>query len=308
MSARTKAFSELVRGGAFDWRRRAGWRSLLRATRLLARPEKVASLLALERVKDAVEQARGPEAFSFLTSPRFLARQLSLEQRVDCALYHYTYEQATFSRAYVDAVHRGEGLELWRVSSEDHVFAIRLMVANDNLFEGFLSVVAFVDGQRVCVFSFSYVDAAIFGAPPGPIVFVTRKQSGRHPAEQQAFARAFHHSSPPYFCLAALAGIALANGTLALAAIRHDAHPTYEPGDAEVLRTSYDEFWAVFHATELDEKAYRIPVPFEHGDLAEVATKHRRRAKLRREHWSEVTESACATLRGLVASDPAARS
>lgn len=307
MNARTKALSALVRGGAFDWRRPAGWRSLLRTTRLLARPEKLASLLELDLLKDAVVR-RGPEAFSFLTSARFLARQLSLEQRVDCALHHFAYEQTTFSRAYVDAVHRGEGLELWRVSSEDHVFAIRLMAANDNLFEGCLSVVAFVDGQRVCVFSFSYVDSAIFAEPSGPTVFVTRKQSGRHPAEQQAFARAFHHSSPPYFCLAALAGIALANGTRALAAIRHDAHPTFLPGDAEALRTTYDEFWAVFHATELDEKAYRIPVPLEPGDLAEVSTKHRRRAKLRRQHWSEVTESACATLRRFVAPEPEARS
>lgn len=308
MSARTRAFCDLARGGAFDWRRRAGWRSLLRAARLLARPEKLASLLELDLVKDAVARTRGPEAFSFLTSARFLARQLSLEQRVECALHHYTYEQATFSGAYVDAVHRGEGLELWRVSSESHVFTIRLTEANDNLFEGCLSVVAFVDDQRMCVLSFAYVDAAIFGAPSAPIVFVTRKQSGRHLEQQQAFARAFHHSSPPYFCLAALAGIALANKTHALAAIRHDAHPTYLRGNGDALRTSYDEFWAAFHATELDDKAYRIPVPLEPGDLAEVSTKHRRRARLRREHWSEVTESARETLSRFVAPDSGAQS
>ena len=41
---------------------------------------------------------------------------------------------------------------------------------------------------------------------------------------------------------------------------------------------------------------------------AEVASKHRRRAKLRRQHWSEVTESARETIRGhLAAPEPAAR-
>ena len=296
MSARTDALAALARGGAIDWRRPAGWRTMLRAA-LLARPDKLAQLLELELVKNALLPARGAEAFSFLTRARFLARSLGLEQRVDCAHHHYAYEQATFSSAYVDAVYRGEGLELWSAASEDHVFAIRLLLANDNLFEGLLSVVAFVDRQRVCVLSFSYVDAAIFGAPPGVTVFVTRKQSGRHPEELQAFARAFHHSSPPYFCLAALAGIALAIETRAIAAIRHDAHPSWEPAETDAMRTSYDGFWAVFQATELDEKAYRIPVPLEPGDLAEVSTKHRRRAKLRRQHWSEVTESACAALR-----------
>jgi len=296
MSARGDALTALVRGGAIDWRRRAGWRTALRTARLLARPEKLARLLELDLIRNALVPARGTDAFSFLTRASFLARPLGLEQRVDCALYHYAYEQATFTLPYVDAVYRGEGLELWRASAEDHAFALRLLVANDNLFEGCLSVVAFVDGQRVCVLSFAYVDAAIFGAPPGPRVFVTRKQSGRHQVELQAFARAFHHSSPPYFCLAALAGIGLAIGTNELAAIRHEAHPSWQPEDAEVMRTSYDEFWAVFQATELDAKAFRIPVPLEPGDLAEVSAKHRRRAKLRRQHWSEVTESARAAL------------
>jgi uncharacterized protein len=306
VSARTEALAALVRGGAIDWRRRAGWRTLLRAARLLARPEKLARLLELDLVKHALVPARGAEAFSFLTRASFLARPLGLEQRVDCALHHYAYEQANFSSAYVDAVYRGDGLELWRASLQDHVFSIRLVVANDNLFEGCLSVVAFVDGQRVCVLSFSYVDAAIFGAPSGPSVFVTRKQSGRHPEEQQAFARAFHHSSPPYFCLGALAGIALALGTPAIAAIRHEAHPSWQPEEADAMRTSYDEFWAVFQATELDAKAYRVPVPLEPGDLADVSAKHRRRAKLRRQHWSEVTDSACAVLRAHLTTPPTA--
>jgi len=43
------------------------------------------------------------------------------------------------------------------------------------------------------------------------------------------------------------------------------------------------------------------PVPLDVGDLAEVSSKHRRRAKLRRQHWSEVTESACETIRGHLA-------
>lgn len=308
MSVRSNALLELFRAGAFDWRRPAGWRSMLRAARLLTSSEKLARLLELDLVKTSLVKARGPLALSFLTSPHFLARTLSLEQRVDCAFHHYAYEQATFSATYVDAVYRGEGLELWRSASEDHNFSIRLMIANDNLFEGCLSVVAFVDGQRVCLLSFSYVDAAIFGRTAGTMIFVTRKQSGRHPEQQQAFSRAFNHSSPPYFCVAALAGVALATGTSELAAIRHEAHPTYLHGHAEALRTSYDEFWEIFGATELDEKAYRIPVPLHLGELTEVASKHRRRAKLRRQHWSEVTESARATIRGhLAAPEPAAR-
>ena len=116
------------------------------------------------------------------------------------------------------------------------VFDIRLMVGTDNLYEGFLSAVAFIDGQRVCVMSFSYVDGALFGAPAGATLFVTRKQSGRHPEHLRAFARCFKHTSPPYFCLAALAGIARAIGAAEIAAIRARAHPHFSRGHAEVLQ------------------------------------------------------------------------
>jgi uncharacterized protein VirK/YbjX len=257
----------------------------------------VSRLLDLDIVKRSLLEARGAAAFSFLTSRHFLSRSLSLRQRIDCALHHYAYEQATFSPSYVASVYHDAGLELWCDRSTDHVFSIRLMLGNDNLFEGCLSVAAFVDDQRVCAMSFSYVDAEIFARPSGPMLFVTRKQSGRHAEHQQLFARAFKHSSPPYFCFAALAGVALANGAREIAAIKYEAHPTYSPDNAEALKKSYDEFWKIFQATELDEKSYRISVPFEVRDLAQVSATHRRRARGRRQHWSAVQESTCATLR-----------
>jgi uncharacterized protein VirK/YbjX len=297
VSVTFKPLLELCRASASEWRRPAGWLSLLRAARMLLHPRKVSNLLELDIVTKSLVESRGPAAFSFVTSPHFLSRALGLRQRIDCALHHYRYEQATFSAAYVESVYHGDGLELWRHQAAEHVFSIRLMVGNDNLFEGCLSVVAFVDDQRVCVMSFSYVDAEIFGLPAGPMLFVTRRQSGRHPEHQQLFARAFNHSSPPYFCLAAIAGIAIANGTREIAAIRHQTHPTYSPANAEALRKSYDEFWEVFNASEADEKAYRIPVPLEARDLAEVSAAHRRRARKRREHWSAVEEGTRATIR-----------
>jgi len=304
VNARAKLLAILVRDGGIDWHRRSGWRSLLRAALLLVNPEKLARLLELDLVKDTLVPVRGAESFAFLTRALYLARALDMEQRLDCALHHYAYEQATFSPAYVDAVYRGEGLELWRGASDDHEFVIRLVTANDNLFEGSLSIVAFVDAQRVCVLSFSYVDAALFGAASEPIAFITRKQSGRHSEEQHAFSRAFDHSSPPYFCLAALAGVALAIGMRAIAGIRHDAHPSWHPRDAEGMRKSYEGFWALFHAADLDEKAVRIPLPLEPRDLADVAKSHRRRAKARRRHWAAVTASAAAALRPYLTRPP----
>jgi uncharacterized protein len=279
----------------------AGWLGWLRTARLLRHREALDALLALDIVGGALVEARGPTALSFLANRHLLARGLDMRQRLACTLYHYCYEQSRFADSYVDAVYRADGLSLWRRQAEQHVYDIRLMVGNDNLYEGFLSAVAFIDGQRVCVMSFSYVDAALFGAPAGATLFVTRKQSRRHPEHLRAFARSFKHSSPPFFCLAAVAGVARAIGASQLAAIRARAQPHLSDVDAEALHKTYDEFWMGFGARELDEKAYRIAVPLEFGDPMQVSAAHRKRARRRREDRRAVEESAYSAIRGQLA-------
>jgi uncharacterized protein len=291
----------LTQEGGVGWGRSGSWLGWLRAARLRFHPEELEALLALDIVKGPLVEARGPAALSFLAGRHLLARSLDLRQRLGCTLYHYRYEQATFAASYVDSLYRGEGLSLWRHQAEEHVFDIRLMVGNDNLYEGFLSAVAFIDGQRVCVMSFSYVDAALFGRPQGATLFVTRKQSGRHPEHLSFFARSFNHSSPPYFCFAAVAGIARALGVSEFAAIRSRAHPHFARGDARVLHQTYDEFWRNFGADELDEKAYRVALPLQSGNPMQVSAAHRKRARRRREDRLAVEESACAAIRSQLA-------
>lgn len=284
------------REGDFEGRRPSGWLGLLRTARLHLYRNELRALRELD-VVHALFEARGPDALACLAGRHYLWRGLGLRERLACALFHYRFEQETFTRAYVDAVYRTGGLPLWRDEDDGHEFAIRLMVANDNLSEGALSAVVFIDGQRVCVTSFSYVDAAHFGRPAGPLVFVARKQSGRHPEHLKAFARAFKHTSPPYFCFAAVAGIARALGTGEVATIRHDSHPHYDREYGEVMRKSYDEFWRNFGAGELDGKALRVGVPLEMGDASEVSASHRTRARKRREDRLAVEESACQAIR-----------
>jgi hypothetical protein len=182
---------------------------------------------------------------------------------------------------------------------------VRLMIGNDNLKEGFLSSVAFIDGQRVCVMSFSFVDAALFAKPARPTLFVTRKQSGRHPEHLRHFARSFKHTSPAYFCFAAIAGIASALDAQEIAVIRHHAQTGYSPEHADVMRKSYDDFWHSVGACALDEKALQVALPLEISEHGELSAAHRARARKRREQRKAVEESACSTLRQLSRSEPA---
>ena len=237
-----RSLRALQHGSAVGWGRPAGWLGWLRAARLLRHREALEALLALDIVRGALVEARGPTALSFLANRHLLARGLDLRQRLACTLYHYRYEQSRFAG--------------------------------------------------------SYVDAALFGAPAGATLFVTRKQSGRHPEHLRAFARSFKHTSPAFFCFAAVAGVARAIGASQIAAIRARAHPHLSHADAEVLHKTYDEFWMNSGAREVDEKAYRIAVPLEFGDPMKVSAAHRKRARRRREDRQAVEDSACSAIRG----------
>jgi uncharacterized protein VirK/YbjX len=293
------ALFAMHRAGPLVWSRPSAWLRLIRSARLLLHPADLSALLDLEIVKDSLIRSRGRGALSFLIDRHSLARPLSLQQRIDCALYHYRFEQTAFSDRYIDAVYRDDGLVLWRQQDAEHVFDVRLMIGNDNLKEGFLSSVAFIDGQRVCVMSFSFVDAALFGQAARPTLFVTRKQSGRHPEHLRHFARSFKHTSPAYFCFAAIAGIARALDAQEIAVIRHHAQTGYSPEHADVMRKSYDDFWHSVGACELDEKALQVAVPLEQSEHGELSAAHRARARKRREQRKAVEESACTTLREL---------
>ncbi len=236
------------------------------------------------------------EFFNHLRHQFYLSKRLSTRQRLEVALHHHDYEYGRYCDAYRAQVYRHAGLILWQTEVDGTRFCMRLIASRDLSWEGDLSVVLQADGVRLCTMSFSYVDAGLFDAGSGPMMFVTRNQSDPHKPEQQLFRQSFRHTTPPYFCLAAVFGIAQSNGMDSIAAVRHQAQIACTPDNQAVLKNSYDEFWRAFRATELDEQSYVLPVPMTLTPLSEIKAKHRGRAVERRKAWSEVSLSTGAVL------------
>lgn len=231
------------------------------------------------------------EFFNHLRHQFYLSKRLSIRQRLEVALHHHDYEFRRYSDAYRAQVYRNSGLILWQADVDGTHFCIRLTASRDLSWEGDLSVILHADGARLCTMSFTYVDSSLFGAGSTPVMFVTRNQSDPHKPEQQLFRQRFRHTTPPYFCLAALFGLAQANGMDGIAAVRHQAQIACTPDNQAVLKNSYDEFWRAFRATELDEQSFVLPVPMTLTPLSEIKAKHRGRAMERRKAWSEVSIS-----------------
>ena len=221
----------------------------------------------------------------------YLSRNLTLAQRIGCAITHYSFEGRNYGATYHRSVHQSPlGLVLWHRVIDGTRYTIALRATEDTRREGDLSVLCFVNDTRVCRVSFSYVNSRLFGLRPGRTMFVTRSQTDRN-LELQRFRDTFKQNSPPYFCLASLCGIAMANGMRAIFMVKHDAQLAYEERYAEGFRNSYSALWEAFGAQEINHRyAYTMSLPLKLNPLSGL--KHKARAIARRRNWLEIALSA----------------
>jgi uncharacterized protein len=268
---------------------------LLASCRILAYPSKLRQLWKLGFMRQYFLSFNRKDRFFFLTHEFYLSRYFTLAQRIDCAIAHYRFEEQNSTPAYLAAVyHSRRGLALWHQVVNGVDFAITLCATEDNRYEGDLSVCCHVNDVRVCRVSFSYVDCSVFGLPPQCTIFVTRNQTYQIP-ELQLFRDIYKQNSPPYFCIAAMCGIAMANDMDAIFTVKSDAQIAYAEQYADGFSNSYSALWKRLGAQEIGgQHAYSMPVPLRLAPLS--AVKHRSRAIARRRNWLEVALCARRTL------------
>jgi uncharacterized protein VirK/YbjX len=286
----------------------ASWAACIgRSLRVLLFHRAHRELLALAIYRDYVTRAHD-DVFHHLSHRNYLARGLSLRQRVHCVLTHYRFEDAMFDTAYKRAVYRDGGLVLWEHAANGVQVAVKLVMAQRLNAEGDLTVALTADGKTLHRLSFSWVDDAFAGTAalgvPGILPFIARNQGHRADAAGaiDAFRRAFPDNSPlvktpGFFCFAALQGLAQALDMNHVMAVKSAWHCGYDLADEKQFANAYDGFWAILGATELPGRAWHIALPFYEKPLSEIPSKHRRRAALRREHWRVIAASARQVLR-----------
>lgn len=286
----------------------ASWAACIaRSLRVLLFRRAHLELLAMDVYRNYVTQVHD-DVFHHLSHRNYLAKGLSLRQRVRCVLTHYRFEDATFDAAYKHAVYRDGGLVLWRRDGDGGQVEVRLGMAQRLNAEGDLTLSLLVDGKCVHRLSFSWVDERFAGTAelggPGMLPFIARNQGPRTGAHDavDAFRRAFPHNSPlvttpGFFCFAALQGIAQALGMDQVMAVKSAWHCAYDASAEKYFANAYDGFWRILGGDELPGRAWHIALPFYMKPLADIPSKHRKRATLRREHWRVIGESARAVLR-----------
>lgn len=235
------------------------------------------------------------DAAFFASHRHFLSSGFDMETRIVCALDHFRFEQAHLAVGLLPALH-GDGLRLWcREVTGGAAYEIRLRANAATRHEGPLSLVLCSQGATLHELSFAWVDATRLGpeAGQGPLLFATRNQSLQAGAPALVRFRAgFPQNSPAYFVLAALHGLAQAFGQARIAGVRDQCQIAFEPAHAGSFRRSYDDFWTDFGGQPLGRHGLEMPVPARVKPIEQVPSKHRARARKRREHWRQVAEAA----------------
>jgi uncharacterized protein VirK/YbjX len=281
----------------------ASWAACIaRSLRVLLFSRAHRELLAMDIYRNYVTQVHD-DVFHHLSHRNYLAKGLSLRQRVRCVLTHYRFEDATFNAAYKHAVYRDGGLVLWQHDGAGGRVEVRLMMAQRLNAEGDLTLALLADGKLMHRLSFSWVDERFAGTAgagmSAMIPFIARNQGPRADAPDavEAFRRAFPPNSPVvttpgFFCFAALQGIAQALGMDQVAAVKSAWHCAWSPIDDRHFANAYDGFWRILGGSEMPGRAWLIVLPFHVKPLAEIPSRHRKRAALRREQWHVIGESA----------------
>lgn len=283
--------------------------SVLRSARVLLFWREHAALCRLDVVRHHVAAAAGDALFHHLSHRDYLVKGLSARQRVQCVLSHYGFEDASFDAAYKQAVYMSGGLALWQHEANGSRFLIRLEMASRMNAEGDLTIALVADDKVLHRLSFSWVDGAIAGLPSGLLPFVARNQGRWTDSGEafEAFENAFPNNSPSFFCFAAMQGVAQAVGMEQVAAVKCTAHIAYDPNEVKHFANAYDGFWRILGGSELPGDTWRIPLPFYLKPLADMPSKHRKRAAQRREYWRAIGDSARATLQRHMPHVPAGR-
>lgn len=269
-----------------------------RRAKLLFMPKLYKQLLRNAAYQSHIEKVNKNDSVFFLAHRYYLAKGLTSAQRSKIALHHYEHEMNSFDEDYFENVYRGQGLVLWSANVNDIVFDIRLMPGNDVLYEGACSIVFHMNGERICVVSYTLVpldlflpnhsalkNAHSFGES---IFFVSRKQSTGNHAYQKDFNRVFDRSTPVHLCFGAFAAIAIAQGHSSFIGICPETHPSINENLKKLFDVAYTQFWDSLDGKKISPYGYLMDLPMSMTPLDELDAKARKRAIARRQHIDNV--------------------
>jgi uncharacterized protein VirK/YbjX len=225
-------------------------------------------------------------------SSKYLFAGLPWKTRIALMSGHYAFLNRTHDATFFDKVIAPQGLQLWQHETDDGRVTIVLLGPPHHR-EGDLRLHLKLNGTTVFKLAFSVVPACFFEdaiddatrrSPLGAHVLYIGQVQGV-PGQLDAIrvaTKSCNDIAPPDLLMAALAGIAHAWGIARFFSAGADIHHSAEKLSRSLHAFDYAAFWTHFQAVLLPSGHYAIEVPFPQKPIAQIVTRHRKRALVKR--------------------------
>lgn len=277
---------------------------LVRSARIMFYHAQYKQLCKMGTYRNYVAAAHNDDPLHFLSQRYYLAKTMSLRQRIKCMLMHYAFEESTFKPSYKQAIYDVGFLPLWSRQVDGVNFTLRLSNEWREHSEGEMTIVLHANDIRLHCISFNWISGKLVGLGSSIIPFIGRNQG--HCADEEEglvlFERAFPHNSPSFFCFAGMRGIASAISATHVVAVSATMQIVARGSKGQHFGNTYDGFWQRLGGVPLSCGAFAIPVEASSKALSEVPAKHRKRTATRRAHWEEIRSATHEALRSIMIS------
>lgn len=282
---------------------------VLRSLRLIFYPKQLQRVLESKAYHQHVNNLDEYDPLFFISHRTYLAKGLPTTKRIKATANHYGYEAENFKDQYLREM-EDNALYLWKASFEGVSFDLRLAHGNDVLYEGASSIVFYQNNERICVISFSIVQATDFLitsvresfaiSDSDNLLFITRKQPTSDYSYQKIFNKAFDRTTPAHLCMGALVGYAKTLGFQHAIGVSVASHPSLKSEHQHTLEAAYDDFWVSLNGEKLSSYGYLFNLPLKLTSLDNLDAKARKRATARREHADQVALNAARAIQDYI--------
>ncbi len=275
----------------------------LRQERAVSQPLKVARVVARlvlnavshRRVVSLMQNPVMAEAVHYFPRMRFkhltdhfLARDLSVPDRVRCYVHHHQRLLNALDHAFVRGTVVGRQT-IWSLVVDGHRLCIDLGLSIDFDKEGEHSLQLRCDDKLVYLLSFTIVPGRVVGCPSRDAALICRLQGSRGCLQLiSVTAKLLDNMPAPIVLVSALCGICRALGIPALACVSAENQSSYRAEYDAVFRKAYDGLMNSL-GIQRNERGYfvsRLPLP--HRPMSEVKQGHKIRTRRKRNNRQEI--------------------
>lgn len=215
----------------------------------------------------------------------YLGTGFSIPQRLQVAINHYQGMARHFLPEFL-GVARRTGYGLWDSAHEGTRFDIALRYPYAYNHDGDLCLSFDVNGDSVCIVTFTLAPGAVVGVPEPQVLLVSGIQGIAGKIAQIRLAtEACNNVTPALMLLFAAQTLAAEIGVKTIVGMGQNrvrgTQAEAAPGHGTAF--DYDAFWMPLLGVEEPGDFYRIALPLTDKPIESIAAKHRSRARKRRE-------------------------